>query len=318
MSELTDPAIGVDLDFPSGGFSFDNVHRNALIERHISSHPSSSHYPDHHSSSSSANRVVLPLATKTGTTIVGVVYRDGVVLGADTRSTNDATVADKNCEKIHYIAPNIYCCGAGTAADTEKTTELISSQMELLRLNTGDRQSRVVASCTLLKRMLFRYQGYVSAALVLGGCDVDGPHLYQIYPHGSTGKLPYTTMGSGSLAAMAIFESDYRDDMDEVDALGLVRRAILAGIYNDLGSGSNVDTCVIRTDGTVIMGRNDIMPNEVGPIRERVNRSDALNMRPGTTAVLDDAYVGSGGRNGGTMMVGGVSLADVTVTAMET
>jgi 20S proteasome subunit beta 2 len=44
------------------------------------------------------------------------------VLGADTRSTAGTTVADKNCEKIHYIAPNIYCCGAGTAADTENVT----------------------------------------------------------------------------------------------------------------------------------------------------------------------------------------------------
>ena len=48
--------------------------------------------------------------------------QDGVVLGADTRSTAGTTVADKNCEKIHYIASNIYCCGAGTAADTEATT----------------------------------------------------------------------------------------------------------------------------------------------------------------------------------------------------
>ena len=61
-------------------------------------------------------------ATKTGTTICGVIYSNGVVLGADTRSTNGETVADKNCEKIHYIAPNIYCCGAGTAADTEAVT----------------------------------------------------------------------------------------------------------------------------------------------------------------------------------------------------
>ena len=45
-----------------------------------------------------------------------------MVLGADTRSTSGSTVADKNCEKIHFIAPNIYCCGAGTAADTENTT----------------------------------------------------------------------------------------------------------------------------------------------------------------------------------------------------
>lgn len=39
-----------------------------------------------------------------------------------------------------------------------------------------------------------RYQGYISAALVLGGVDVTGPHLYTVYPHGSTDKLPYATM----------------------------------------------------------------------------------------------------------------------------
>ncbi len=37
------------------------------------------------------------------------------MLGADTRATEDTTISDKNCAKIHYIAPNIYCCGAGTA-----------------------------------------------------------------------------------------------------------------------------------------------------------------------------------------------------------
>ncbi|KAL9185697.1 hypothetical protein ACHAXT_003474 [Thalassiosira profunda] len=307
MSEFTH-SESADSSAPAGGFSFDHVHRNALIQNQASAagNPQSASS----SSNNAANKSILPLATKTGTTIVGLVYKNGVVLGADTRSTNDTTVADKNCEKIHYIAPNIYCCGAGTAADTEKTTELISSQMELLRMNTGDAQSRVVTSCTLLKRMLFRYQGYVSAALVLGGCDVDGPHLYQIYPHGSTGKLPFTTMGSGSLAAMAVFEADYRDDLEEADAVKLVQRAILAGIFNDLGSGSNVDTCVIRTDGSVAMGRNDITPNEVGPLRAGVKRSDVLNMRAGTTAVLKSTFQKSKGM--------GVSLADVTVTAMET
>ena len=69
-----------------------------------------------------AGAATQPAAKKTGTTIAGVVYKDGVVLGADTRSTNGDTVADKNCEKIHYISDNIYCCGAGTAADTEAVT----------------------------------------------------------------------------------------------------------------------------------------------------------------------------------------------------
>mgnify|MGYP002385971218 CR=1 FL=1 len=67
---------------------------------------------------------------------------------------------------------------------------------------------------TMLKRMLFKYQGHVSAALVLGGVDIEGPHLYTIYPHGSTDKLPFVTMGSGSLAAMAVFEAEYKDNME--------------------------------------------------------------------------------------------------------
>ena len=53
--------------------------------------------------------------------------KDGVILGADTRATEGPIVADKNCEKIHKLAPNIFCCGAGTAADTENVTGINSS-----------------------------------------------------------------------------------------------------------------------------------------------------------------------------------------------
>lgn len=81
--------------------------------------------------------------------------QDGVVLGADTRATEGPIVADKNCEKIHYLAPNMYCCGAGTAADTEMTTLTIASQLELHRLTTG-REARVATALTLLKQMLYR------------------------------------------------------------------------------------------------------------------------------------------------------------------
>jgi 20S proteasome alpha/beta subunit len=58
-----------------------------------------------------------------------------------------------------------------------------------------------------------RYQGHIGAALVLGGYDINGPQLYTIYPHGSTDKLPYVTMGSGSLAAMSVFESKWRPNL---------------------------------------------------------------------------------------------------------
>mmetsp|Transcript_25621 Transcript_25621/g.46262 ORF Transcript_25621/g.46262 Transcript_25621/m.46262 type:complete len:298 (+) Transcript_25621:77-970(+) len=296
MSTLHTPVSSVE-DEPVPGFSFDNIHRNRMI---LSSQV--------HGESSNNAASILPMATKTGTTIVGMVYKGGVVLGADTRATGGTEVAEKNCEKIHYLAPNMYCCGAGTAADTEKTTELISSQLELLRMDTHS-PSRVVTACTLLKRMLFKYQGHISAALVLGGCDVNGPHVYQIYPHGSTGKLPYTTMGSGSLAAMSVFESSWREDMEEQEAEDLVKRAIGAGIFNDLGSGSNCDTCIIRLDGSVSYNRNTVKPNPVEPLRNAIQHSATLTIPKGTTAVLSSTFTPS------------ATLADVDVvdvTEMET
>ncbi len=96
-----------------------------------------------------------------------------------------------------------------------------------------------------MAQRLFQYQGHISAALVLGGIDSTGSHLYTVWPHGSADRLPYATMGSGSLAAMSVFETLYTDDMDEKAAIELVDQAIQAGIWNDLGSGGNVDICVI-------------------------------------------------------------------------
>jgi len=241
------------------GFSFDNCRRNALL----------------------ANKgFKAPTAYKTGTTIAGIVYKDGVVLGADTRATEDTIVADKNCAKIHFIAPNIYCCGAGTAADTEMTTQMISSQLELHRLNTG-RIPRVCTANRMLKQMLFRYQGYISAALVLGGVDINGPHLYSVYPHGSTDKLPYVTMGSGSLAAMAVFESRYKPNMELEEAKKLVRDGIAAGIFNDLGSGTNVDLCVITKDKV-----DYLRPYDEANLKGE--RQGSYRYKRGTTAVLSE------------------------------
>ena len=291
-----------------GGFNFDNVRRNEMLR---------------------GTGLAFKNAMKTGTTISGVVFKDGVVLGADTRSTNGETVADKNCEKIHYIAPNIYCCGAGTAADTEAVTGasppratpapvfrvdarrlsatrpcepttacvrfapstplladgappdpdhagMIASNLELHRMGTK-RDSRVITALTMLKSHLFKYQGHVGAALVLGGCDLNGPHLFTVYPHGSSDALPFATMGSGSLAAMAVFEADFKEGMDEEEAKELVARSIRAGIFNDLGSGSNVDLCVITKEGVKYL-RNHETPNERTYVRTK-----GYDFPPGTT-----------------------------------
>lgn len=204
-------------------------------------------------------------------------------IAADTRATSGPIVADKNCEKLHYISPNIWCAGAGTAADTEFTTALISSQLELHSLSTG-RKPRVVTCMTMLKQHLFRYQGHIGAYLVVAGVDPTGTHLFTVHAHGSTDKLPYVTMGSGSLAAMSVFETQWKPQLNEAEAIALCSEAIQSGIFNDLGSGSNVDVAVITGEKTVLK-RNYIKPNE------RSQKLRSYVFPKGTTAVLNEKII---------------------------
>ncbi|KAM5432801.1 proteasome core particle subunit beta 2 [Microsporum ferrugineum] len=245
------------------GFDFSNYNRNRALH---------------------AKGVPLPKATSTGTTIVGCIFDGGVVIAADTRATSGPIVADKNCEKIHYIAPSIWCAGAGTAADTEFTANLISSNIELHSLSTG-RAPRVATCMTMLKQHLFRYQGHIGAYLVVAGVDPTGTHLFTVHAHGSTDKLPYVTMGSGSLAAMSVFESMWKPSLTKEEAIKLTSDAIQAGIWNDLGSGSNVDVCVMEKDKPTKVMRNYLTPNERGE-KER-----SYKFQRGTTAWLDQQVI---------------------------
>ncbi|CAG5102508.1 Similar to PSMB7: Proteasome subunit beta type-7 (Homo sapiens) [Cotesia congregata] len=177
----------------------------------------------------------------------------------------------------------------GYAAPKAQKTEMIASQLELHRLNTG-RVPRVVTANRMLKQHLFRHQGHIGAALVLGGVDIDGPHLYAIFPHGSSENYMFTTMGSGSLAAMAVFESRWKPGLTEEEGKELVADAIRAGVFNDLGSGSNVDVCVIRNNqvrGPVFDSRSVdyIRPYDVA--NEKGKRQGSYRYKRGTTAVLD-------------------------------
>lgn len=137
---------------------------------------------------------------------------------------------------------------------------------------------------TMLKQHLFRYQGHIGAYLVIAGVDPTGAHLFTVHAHGSTDKLPYVTMGSGSLAAMSVFETQWKPNLTRDEAVKLCANAIEAGIWNDLGSGSNVDVAVITSEKTTLM-RNYITPNTRQP-KQRNYR-----FQKGTTAVLNEKII---------------------------
>jgi len=204
-------------------------------------------------------------------------------IAADTRATEGPIIADKNCQKLHFVAPRIWCAGAGTAVDLDFVTNMVSSQLELHSLSTG-REPRVLSCLTMLKQHLFRHQGHLGAYLVVAGCDPTGTMLFTVAAHGSTDVLPYVTSGSGSMAAMSVFETQWREGMTRDEAVKLASDAILAGIWNDLGSGSNVDVAVITQEKTTLL-RNYITPNK------RVPKLGSYVFPKGTTAVLDEKII---------------------------
>ncbi|XP_053577968.1 proteasome subunit beta type-7 [Bombina bombina] len=257
------PTLSVS-QLPQGGFSFENCLRNSNLE-----------------DQGLTIGLKAPKARKTGTTIAGLIFKDGVILGADRRATDDMVVADKNCAKIHYITENIYCCGAGVAADAENVTQMLSSNLHLHSLSTG-RQARVCTANRILKQLLYRYQGHIGASLIVGGVDVKGPHLYSIYPHGSTDAIPFAALGSGASAAMAVLEDRFKPNMELEDAKQLVTESITAGILCDLGSGSGVDLCVIAKEGTTILrGYTDT--------EKRGKKMGSYRYKRGTTAVMTES-----------------------------
>lgn len=137
---------------------------------------------------------------------------------------------------------------------------------------------------TMLKQHLFRYQGHIGAYLVVAGVDPTGVGLFTVHAHGSTDKLPYVTMGSGSLAAMSVFETQWKPTLTQDEAVELASNAIQAGIFNDLGSGSNVDVAIITKEKTTLK-RGFVKPNQ------RSQKQKSYIFARGTTAVLNEKII---------------------------
>jgi 20S proteasome subunit beta 2 len=124
-------------------------------------------------------------------------------------------------------------------------TERIKRELEMHRLNTHS-ENRVQMAAGRFSTEAFKYGGNLGTHLICGGVDVKGPQLIEISNDGNCYAFPFLTMGSGCLAAMAVIETGYKEDMNEDQAKALCTAAIEAGIYHDLGSGSNVDVCIIK------------------------------------------------------------------------
>jgi proteasome beta subunit len=190
------------------------------------------------------NRLVLK-----GTTTLGVVCKDGVILASDTRVTMGFYVAHKYGKKVYKIDDHLAMTIAGTVADAQRVVDILTVNAQLYKINLG-RPLPVSSAARLVANQLFssRYVPLMTQILV-GGVDDTGPHVFNLDLFGSLTEEKSVSTGSGSPIVYGILEDKYKEDMSVKELLPIVVKAVNAAMKRDSASGDSYNVAVIDGKG---------------------------------------------------------------------
>jgi len=172
-----------------------------------------------------------------GTTTIGIVCKDGVVLATERRATAGSFISNKQTQKLFRIDANIGITIAGLVGDAQVLARYLKAEVSLYRLR---RSAPLTAegAATLLANILSgnRYYPYY-AWLILGGVDGKGNHVFSVDPAGGCIEDRYVSVGSGSTIAYGLLEEGYSRDISTSDAVDLALRGLTAAMKRDSASG---------------------------------------------------------------------------------
>jgi len=184
-----------------------------------------------------------------GTTTIGIICRNGVVLASDTRVTMGNFIAHKHGKKIYKIDDHIAMTISGSVADAQRTVDILKLNAELYRISV-DRPMPVNSAARLIANLLFssRYAPLIAQVLI-AGVDDTGPHVFSLDPFGSLTEEKCAATGSGSPIAYGVLEDKYREDLTSEEALSLIVKAIDSAMKRDTASGDSFNVAVIDDKG---------------------------------------------------------------------
>ena len=188
---------------------------------------------------------------ETGTTTVGIVCKDAVILGAEKKSTLGYLVASKESEKILPLDIHIAMTIAGASGDAQVLARYLRAEFKLFEIEHR-RKITVRGAAVLLSNILqsSKYFPYY-VQLIIGGVDDSGPHIFDLDAIGGIEEdKKFISTGSGSPIALGVLEDQYKEEMSIEEAKELATRAIKAAIERDIGSGGRaIDIAIITKDG---------------------------------------------------------------------
>ena len=195
---------------------------------------------------------------KTGTTTLGMVCKDGVVLGTEHRATMGTLIAHKTTKKLFRIDDNLGLTVAGLVGDAQVLARYLSAEVELYKLKRNSGMT-VKAASTLMANILSgrRYFPYW-VALIIGGMDREGGHVYSLDAAGGAIEDTYVTTGSGSPYVYGVLEDHYKEGLSTSDGVDLAIRAISAAMKRDAASGDGIDISIITKKDFKSLSKDEI------------------------------------------------------------
>jgi proteasome beta subunit len=192
-----------------------------------------------------------------GTTTIGIVFKDGVILATEKRATMGYMIASKKAKKVYKVAERIGMTTAGGVGDAQQLARILTVECNLYQIRRS-RSITVGASATLLSNYLNQnryFPFYVQ--LLVGGFDENGPSVYSVDAMGgATKEEEIVATGSGSPMAYGVLEDRFRKDMNEDESIDIAVRALKSAMKRDAGSGEGIQVVIITKDKYEILGED--------------------------------------------------------------
>jgi len=184
-----------------------------------------------------------------GTTTIGLVFSNGVILATEKRATMGYMIASKKAKKVYQVADRIGMTTAGGVGDAQQLARILTVECNLYQIRRS-RPITVGATATLLSNYLNqnRYFPYY-VQLLVGGVDESGPSVYSVDAMGgATKEEEIVATGSGSPMAYGVLEDRFTPKMSEDEAIDLAIRGLKSAMKRDAGSGEGIHVVVIAKD----------------------------------------------------------------------
>ncbi|MEM3091305.1 MAG: proteasome subunit beta [Candidatus Pacearchaeota archaeon] len=204
---------------------------------------------------------------KSGTTILGIVCKDGIVMASDRQTTAGTIVLNKNSQKTVKINDYIVISGTGMVSDIKRIEKILPAELKLKELRSKKKPS-VKQAANLLAMIL--YSGIrepsmipMQAGFLIGGLNEDGTfELYSIEPAGSVTKVEDydANFGSGMTFVLGFLERQYKPGISVKEGIELAIEAIKSSTQRDIGSGYGIDVFTITKDGIKQVLSQEILP----------------------------------------------------------